>query len=430
MSASAVRIVRDPVTGNQTLGFRNDGLPTEDYLPAGQADRRYATASGLGTPRFAPRSGRFGPKGLPITHPDVQRAFQRAWHDLHGMAPRGLGAPAGELPMLPPTGGAAVPGTLPTIPPGGRPQQFIDQGTYGGCPPRGKGIGWFGFYARRNVTDTSAAEISTRPQNPVRVTQIVVGGSNPWNWQVSNFRANQQILKHGGLAPATIFKHDARYPIPFDLLMATSDELTADLQQIVAPGEPATSWVQLGGQYCFTSTCYTSAYPCSGPILKEGTRQIILGLGAAAATVVAENGGATATMVDAPNNDTLLGNLILEAVYSDTPDEAPEAGLTPNNGVRALAAVGVVQIDLEDTLIYTTNRNGNAVAATSDIPGLAFAAESASVFFPDVIADSSQNIHVLMRNRTDPHAVNTGGFTNDISVLGAMVGCLLACDAR
>ena len=176
----------------------------------------------------------------------------------------------------------------------------------------------------------------------------------------------------------------------------------------------------------------SSAYPCDGPILKEGTRQIILGLGAGVAATTAASAvtaPALFTLTDTADADTLLGNLILEAVFNGTAvDEAAEAGETAGNGVRALAHIQVSTIDVQTVRVFTTSPTNAGVlgaAVTTGIPARAFATESGGVFFPDLIVDSSLALNVGVLNRA---AFGAGTIVNTISVFGAFVGCMLACD--
>ena len=422
---TAVRIVRDPSTGRKALGFRGDGRHTEDYLPVEQADRHFATPTGLGTPTW-------GPNGRPITDPAIQAIFAREWQRRgRAVAPRGLGAPAGELPFLGDGSNSLTRG--PSIPSGGRPQSCIDPGAYAGCPPRGKGAGWFGFYFSRQTATTAQAR-STQPELPVRVTQMIASSGMLHNWRITQFDVNRTVIKHGGDMPASVFSPIARYPVPFDLRLATSDRMICSATPEVDTAEPNTYILQVAGMYCFTSSCYSSAYPCDGPILKEGTRQIILGLGSNGVSVSEnDNAGTNANLTDTADQDTLLGNLILDAVLDSTgtPQEnvTDIPGLTATDGMRALNWLGVGQIDINNVMLYTTNPGGDTESGTgviSDIPASAFAAESVGVFFPDIIVDSSQNLNVRLFNRTE---AGTGTNDNTIRALGAFVGCMLACDA-
>ena len=431
---TAVRIVRNPNTGRQDLGFRGDGLPTDDFLPVSQADRRFATPTGLGTPRL------HSPTGPEVTSRAVQDRIRQYWQNRRaggaldprnlGRAPRGLGAP-GELPFLPALT-TMSPTAQPSVPAGGRPRQFVDPGAYAGCPPRGKGVGWFGFYFSRQTSATAQAR-STQPELPVRITQVVASSGMLHNWRITQFDVNRTVIKHGGDMPASVFAPWARYPIPFDLRLATSDRMICSATPEVDTTEPDTYILQIAGMYCFTSTCYSSAYPCDGPILKEGTRQIIIGLGSNGTTVSDnDNSGTSANLTDTADQDTLLGNLELEALLDSTgtPQENPTAipGLTATDGMRALSYIGVGQIDVNNVILYTSNPGGDTETGTSvisDIPGQAFGVESAGVFFPDLIVDSSQNLNVRLFNRM---AASTGTEDNTIRVLGAFVGCMLACD--
>lgn len=435
---TAVRTVRDPNTGRRALGFRGDGLPTDDYLPVAQADRQFGTPTGLGVPRL------HSPTGPEVTSDSVQDRIKRYWSSRRdsgnlnprtarsfGQPPRGLGAP-GELPFLPPRG-ALSPQATANIPPGGRPQQFIDPGAFAGCPPRGKGVGWFGFYFSRQTATTAQAR-STQPELPVRITQVIASSGMLHNWRITQFDVNRTVIKHGGDMPASVFAPWARYPVPFDLRLATSDRMIVSATPEVDTTEPDTYILQIGGMYCFTSTCYSSAYPCDGPILKEGTRQIIIGLGSNGVSVSEnDNSGTSANLTDTADQDTLLGNLILDAVLDSTgtPQENTTdiPGLTATDGMRALSYIGVGQIDVNNVILYTSNPGGDTESGTSvisDIPGMAFGAESSGVFFPDIIVDSSQNLNVRLFNRT---AAGSGTEDNTIRTLGAFVGCMLACDA-
>ena len=406
MSMTAARIVRDPNTGRKALGFSGDGLRTEDYLPAAQL-ARYDTATGLGTPRWG------SPTGRPINDEQVQARFRRGTERAQLRADRrmrglnGTGAPA---------------------------FRFQDPGASGACPPRGAGLGWFGFFYWENTGTTAAGDITNQPELDVRVTHVVAGGTNLNNWSISQFDVNRMVVKQGGLAPATIFHPFAQRPIPFDLTLAPQDRMHVNAAQVVASGEPATGILQIGGSYCFKSTCETSAYPCDEPIVKLDTKQIILGIGTAAASLA---DGYTVpalgspSLSDTPDQDTLLGGLVMSSSMNATsPDEAPVAGYSSANGSDTLPFVSIRQIDVQNVLRFTSSptigTTGGGTGVTSAIPGLAFDAQSPGLFFPDLIVGSAQTINIYAIN-TCVVASSTAA-NNNISLLAAFVGCMLTCD--
>lgn len=373
MSTSAFKMVRDRETGLKRPGFRWE--LADDFWPLAQAGR-FETRQGLGVNPLRRR-------------------------------PRGLGNPS-SIEMgpyaLPPAG--ACPAPLPGQ----------------GCAPSGKAVGMFGFHA--NVTNsTTGTERNTRPDMDVRGQQIVAGGTELQNWLITSLKVNQNnAILHGDACPASIFAPWSRHPVMFDLALARgADKMTCNSRVMVSSSLGGV-FLGLGLQTCFESQCWPSHIPCArSPIVKEGTRQVIVGLGNGSQVQdVAE--ASTATLVGKTSQDTLLGNLILEAVMYNSPEDLPDPGLTAANGCRGLGWVEVVEFNIQGVLVYTSNPDTGS--NTSAISGMSFGAEAAGMFTPDIIANSSEALNVQLKNRA-PATASTAT-ENGVRVAGGFVGCMLA----
>lgn len=317
----------------------------------------------------------------------VREAFRRA----------GEGAPSG--------GSCAAGSSAAAV------QPYMEPGHRGACAPRGQGVGFFGIHVN-TTAGTTETSTSVSPQRPVRVTQLFSYGTDIAAWQLNTLRVNQDVLKHAGTAPLSIFSPFARYPVEFDWDLTTADTVTIGTSQYVSI---TSGRMMVAGANCFDSGRGLD-WPCS-PVSKAGSRQIILGLGTASPV---ENAVSTATLSDTPDSPVRLGRLMLAGVINGvSPSVTPRVGETGANGQQALEFIDVTQVDRSTVTIWTT------VPTNGAIPGAAFSAEAGGVFFPDVDVAQADTLRVTLQNRA---AAATGTLTNDMTVIGAFVGCeLLGC---
>jgi len=323
----------------------------------------------------------------------------------------GAASPTQPYPLAPDCNAPAGGGGCPTVEVPG----YMEPGTRGACAPRGQGTGYFGVHDNRTGT-TAATPFTVSPQRPVKITQLTAFGQDFADWAISVLRVNQDVLKHGGLAPASIFSPSARYPVEFDLVLTPADSITMSSQMHVTV---ANAQLQIGAANCYNSNRGLD-YPCSPISNGKDARQIILGMNTGA-PAEAGTAATVATQINrAPDSPIRLGRLVLDAVLNGNgPTLSPRAGETAANGQRALEFVEVRQLDLNSVSIWTT------VPVNGAIPGGAFSAEAGGVFFPDVDADPSQTIRIGVVNRA---AAAAGTLTNALTVCGAFVGCeLIGC---